>query len=241
MDVMTVLYSLMAWAGITTILLLYSLKATPLRLFLQAKILGRYILPKKIKGLPQLKFEIGKPFGEGGIRTRNALYFKEGKGFMMQPGNIPGFLVPGTIAQTVDTDFLMLVNSLEKVMGGKINSYDELKNAVRAYNTKHPGKPVRLPLYRSVELKDLDGLFPENLNIDLQESAIALEKKKASMADKFNMSVAISIMMVLIGVGILAFFLQKALAGQPCPDCNCAYNFARNATEALVQTQVSAG
>jgi len=229
-DLVIMVYGLILWMGISTILLFLLGSQTPAFTFLKAKLMNKNILFKKIKGSRMVDFEVAKNVGTGALRTKKGYYFKnDDTGFFVKKGKILGFFVPDGIAQTVNPDFLFVIEKLEKDFGKKITSFDDYKKAVTKYKQEHPDDDsMKIQPYMSVKFRDLDTLFPENLSVDLQESVIAIERRKASMMDKLNMKTAIIIMIILIGVGIVIYFITKSFQGNPCPACQCIYETARN-------------
>jgi len=240
MDILTTIYVLIAYSGIMTILVLFGFTQTPLKFFLQAKIKKANIVLKKVHGTRMLVFDVCSNRGKGAMKGREGFYFKnEDTGFLIQPGNIPAFLVPGTIAQTYNFDLLALVTALEKRYDASIQSYEDLKTHLRQYNKDYPGKEIKLPAYTAIKPRDIDKLFPENMNIDLQESMVQYEKRKATMFDKFTTQTAIMLFIVLIGAGVAFFLINKSLTGPACPACSCMYEVAKNVTGAVVQNGVT--
>lgn len=229
-DIELMIYGLIAWLGISFILIILLATQTPAFTFLKAKMQGKSVLFKKIKGTRMMDFELAKSVGSGALRTRKGYYFKnDDTGFFIKKGKLLGFLIPDSIAQTVNTDFLFVLEKLEKEYKKKITSFEDYKEAVKAYKKAHPNdNSIKVQPYLSVKFRDLDSLFPENLNVDLQESVIAIERRKASMMDKLNMKTAIIIMIILIGVGIVIYFISKSFQGTPCPACQCFYETAKN-------------
>lgn len=181
-----------------------------------------------------MQFELAKRKTAGSVKAKSGHYYlSEDSGFFLQPGNIPCFLAPASIGQTVKIEVLEFLAALEEAFGRVPEDNNELRDMVKTYNSavsQHKRPPLRIPSFMTVKPRDLDNLFRDNTNVDQQESLIEYEKRKSRIGDKLDIKHGIIIFIILIGLGVGLFLINKALTGNPCPACTCMYDVARNAS-----------
>lgn len=230
MDVVTVFYALLAYCMVLTVIVIYGMTQTPLKFFIKAKLLNQKILFKKIKGLNVMRFEVAKDRTSGSMRSRSGYYFKTpNSGFLLQPGNIPCFLMPASSNRSVGFELLEMVQALESKYKTRIDDFFGLQKLLARFNQEHPDKALKLPANVSVKPHDLDALFPQNMNVDDEEALIGLEKHKARLNNPLSIQHAIMIFIILIGLGVGVFLISKTFGGQ-CPSCTCILDAAKNIT-----------
>lgn len=228
------IYGLMGYSALLTLLLILMLAWTPAATFFKARLIGGYVLFTKLKGLRMMDIRVGKLYGRGAIKTKGATYFiSKESGILIKKGKIGAYIVPAGIASTTNMDAFGIFDTLEKETGMMIDSYEKYVEALKKYASLHPDKQIHIPAYRSVKFRDLDEIFSRNVNTDLQEAAFALERKKASLMDKFSMTHAMMIFIILVGVGLAAVFINMAFGDKTPCNCQCLLDTALNATRAI--------
>lgn len=235
-------YATLGYAGLLTLIILGLIAWTPAFTFLKARLTNGWIIFEKLKGLRMVDIKVGKQFGTSAIKTKNGRYFiSDESAFMITKGKAKSVLVPSSVGSTVSPDFLALVQTIEKSTGILIKSDADYKEAVKKYQTNYPdAKSIKIRPYTSIKFRDLDKLFERNVNVDIQESAFALERRKASLMDKFNMTHAMILFVILMGVGVAIFLITKSFGQNYCPACNCVLNGLNQTVQAVTGGVVNA-
>lgn len=231
-QIIYLIYGLMGYAGLTSVFIVMCFVWTPVACFLKARIIGGSVLFTKLKGLRMCDIKVGKMHGKGAIKTKGGVYYiSKDSGVLIKKGKVPAFFIPSGVATTVNLDALALFDTLEKETNTTIDTYESYVHALQAYALKHPDKKIHIPAYKSICFRDLDEIFSRNINVDLQEAAMAIERKKASLMDKFNMTHAMMIFIILVGVGLAAVFINMAFGGDEACNCQCLVEtIAQNVT-----------
>ena len=234
-DLVMIFYGTLGYAGLMTLLVLALAAWTPAMTFLKARITGGWIIFEKLKGLRMVNIKTGKQFGSSAIKTKTGRFFiSDESAFMISKGKAKAVLVPSGVGSTVNPDFLSIVDKLEATTKIKIVHTEDFQNAVAKYREMYPKeKAIKIRPYVSVKFRDLDKLFERNVNVDVQEAAFALERKKASLMDRFNVSHALIIFVIMMGVGVGIFIITKSFGENSCPSCSCIYNNVSQAVQTV--------